>query len=73
MKGVGHSDSTSVLRLAEVLSFSAFWSQSSADQISLLEEQLPADLPTVEANSVSGREVEYRIVAGDQANHFTHH
>ena len=41
------------------------------DQIVLVENQLAADLPSVEANSVSGRDIQYRIVAGDLEEHFT--
>ena len=44
---------------------------TSVDQIVLVENQLAADLPSVEANSVSGRDIQYRIVAGDLQEHFT--
>ena len=43
---------------------------TSVNNIVLKEEQLVTDLPTVEANSVSGRDVRYRIVAGDEEEHF---
>ena len=61
------------LRL-EVSSSSGFprWA-TSVNQIAVLEEQLAADLPSVEANSVSGRDIKYSIVAGDQEDHFTIH